>query len=169
MKSKPLLIFSLLIIMAAIVVVYYLIGFSGQAGIPELRILLGQEKCHRCGMIISDIRYAAAIYVGGGVNEWWKYDDVGEMALDYFEKKDSYEFLAVRVYDFLTGEEVDGYKAWYVVADPKELWTPMGYGVIAFKDRADAEKVAEEHNGVIMDWNKLIETIPNIKPVMAKP
>ena len=169
MSLRTSLIFSLLIIIIAIILGYYFASSMMQPEVPELKILLGQEKCHRCGMIISDIRYAAAIYVGGEVNEWWKYDDVGEMALDYYEKRNSYEFLAVRVHDFLTGEEVDGYKAWYVVADPKKLWTPMGYGVIAFKDKMDAEREAKEHNGVIMNWEKLLETVPNINPVMSKP
>lgn len=164
MPVKKSIIFSIIIIIIIVSIsAFYLTTLQTSEELPELTIMLGQEKCKRCEMIISDIRYAAAMYVADSINDWWKYDDIGEMVLDYLEYRHKYEIKAIKVHDFPTGEAVDAVKAWYVVANPTKLRTPMGYGVIAFKERTQAEKAALEYDGEVLDWNKLIERIPNIK------
>ena len=50
-------------------------GESATAGPPE--ISYGRDTCHRCGMIVSDERYAAALVATDGTTR--VFDDIGEM------------------------------------------------------------------------------------------
>ncbi|MHB8844533.1 MAG: nitrous oxide reductase accessory protein NosL [Nitrospirota bacterium] len=60
------------------------------------------------------------------------------------------------VYDFLTGEAVPAEKAFFVFKS--SFRTPMGYGVVAFKDKAEAEKFAAEHGKAkVIKWFELVD------------
>jgi len=91
----------------------------------------GEDSCGRCGMIISDKRFAAELIDQKG--EAVKFDDVGCMAehLKGAEKAGT-KPLAVYVADFGTGEWIDAGKAFYLL-NP-ELKSPMGYNIAAFGD-----------------------------------
>lgn len=60
------------------------------------------------------------------------------------------------VYDFVTGEEVLAEKAFFTFKS--SAWTPMGYGIVAFKDKVEAEKFAAEHGKVkVVKWFELVD------------
>lgn len=60
------------------------------------------------------------------------------------------------VYDFLTGEAVPAEKAFF--AFKSTFRTPMGYGIVAFKDKGEAEKFAAEHGKVkVIRWFELVD------------
>jgi copper chaperone NosL len=60
------------------------------------------------------------------------------------------------VYDLMTGEAVPAEKAFF--AYKSSLRTPMGYGIVAFKDKAEAEKFAAEHGKVkVVRWFELVD------------
>jgi copper chaperone NosL len=60
------------------------------------------------------------------------------------------------VYDFTTGEAVPAEKAFF--AFRSSYRTPMGYGIVAFKDKAQAEKFATEHGkGRVIRWFELVD------------
>jgi copper chaperone NosL len=60
------------------------------------------------------------------------------------------------VYDFLSGEAVTVEKAFF--AFRSAFRTPMGYGIVAFKDKAEAEKFAAEHGKVkVVRWFELVD------------
>lgn len=89
----------------------------------------GEDVCERCKMIISDKRFAAQYITESG--EAKKFDDIGCMMGALKEKnKDGGGVLAVYVTDYVTGEWIDGGKAFYL--KNTELKTPMGYGIAAF-------------------------------------
>jgi len=133
-----------------------LVGVGQSRGIPNLHIRLGEEKCKRCGMIISRINYAAAIYSEGN-DGWQKYDDVGCMINDY---KVSTNVLAVKVFDFATGEEVTAKEAYYALANLRKLRTPMGYNIIAFRGKSAAEAQAREHDSPVLGWDQALRSVP---------
>ena len=59
------------------------------------------------------------------------------------------------VYDFVTGEAVAAEKAFF--AFKSDLRTPMGSGIVAFKDKAAAEMFAREHGKVkVLRWFELM-------------
>jgi copper chaperone NosL len=60
------------------------------------------------------------------------------------------------VYDLATGEQVPAEKAFF--AYKSSFRTPMGYGIVAFKDKAEAEKFAAEHGKVkVVRWFELVD------------
>ncbi len=153
-------------VVGIIIVVAVIGGFiiTSQSGTkPELSIELDREKCKRCGMLISDIRYAAAILVEGEP-DYWKYDDIGGMVLEYKKTSGSRKIIEVIVFDYITKEPLDAKSAWYVKADPTALKTPMGFGVVALRERENAEKIAEEYSGVVLSWSELLKV--ELKPTM---
>ena len=60
------------------------------------------------------------------------------------------------VYDLVTGETVLTEKAFF--AYKSSFRTPMGYGIVAFKDKVQAEKFAAEHGKVkVVRWFELVD------------
>jgi copper chaperone NosL len=60
------------------------------------------------------------------------------------------------VYDLFTGEAVPAEKAFF--AFKSSFRTPMGYGIVAFKDKAEAEKFALGHGKVrVIRWFELVD------------
>lgn len=60
------------------------------------------------------------------------------------------------VYDLATGEAVAAEKAFF--AFKSSFRTPMGYGIVAFKDKAQAEKFAAENGKVkVIRWFELVD------------
>ena len=60
------------------------------------------------------------------------------------------------VHDFASGDAVPAEKAFF--AFKSSFRTPMGYGIVAFKDKAQAEKFAAEHGKVkVVRWFELVD------------
>jgi copper chaperone NosL len=63
------------------------------------------------------------------------------------------------VYDFVTSEAVPAEKAFF--AFKSSFRTPMGYGIVAFKDKAQAETFAAEHGKAkVVRWFELVDMKP---------
>ena len=107
-------------------------GGPAQADRPP-DIAFGEDRCARCGMIISKERYAAGFVPDGG-GDALTFDGPGEM----METLSEQHFPAGRVWVHDAGGAwIDGTTAFYVAGPPAK--TPMGTGLVAFGDRADAE------------------------------
>ena len=60
------------------------------------------------------------------------------------------------VYDYVTEEAVLAEKAFFVLTP--DVRTPMGYGIVAFKEKARAENFAAEHGKVkVVRWFELVD------------
>jgi len=67
------------------------------------------------------------------------------------------------VRDFHTLEWLEGRKAVYIKAD---IYSPMGLGIAAFADSAQALEILKEYRGIVMDfqglmrieWSEILET-----------
>jgi copper chaperone NosL len=128
-----------------------LTGCGGGASATEPpEISYGRDTCDRCGMIISDDRFAAGLVAADGASAI--FDDVGEMLQAVRE-----EGLAERrawVHDWLSREWTDATGATYVRVAPET--TPMGTGFVAFGRREDAVAFAAERDGEIVSWAEAI-------------
>jgi copper chaperone NosL len=139
------------VIAGALLTPFVLAGCGGQAasaGPPE--IAYGRDTCARCGMIISDERFAAALTSESG--EAILFDDVGEMLQTVAE-----ESLGARLAWANDRNEkgwFDATKGVYVRGDAKT--TPMGTGVVAFNTRDGAEAFAAEFGGTVLSWNDAV-------------
>lgn len=105
---------------------------------------------------MSRLEFAAAILLEGE-RRWYVYDDVGCFAKDYneFTGKGRKVELA-KVFDYKTKEELDAASAYYVLADSKNLWTPMSYGVVALGRKDEAEELATRMGGAVKDFTSML-------------
>jgi copper chaperone NosL len=122
-------------------------GEQADAALPP-EISYGRDTCDRCGMIISDERFASALVAPDGTAT--RYDDLGEM-LEVIAEEGPGERRAW-VHDWGSVEWIDATTASFVRGAPET--TPMGTGFIAFAEREDAEQFATENNAVILTWDE---------------
>ena len=115
---------------------------STAGGPPEIHV--DRTACSHCGMLISEPIYAAAYRAAGGESR--VFDDIGCLLKG------------------LTGESAGIQRFWFHDAASAEwsedsavvfvlsssIRTPMGGGVIAYRNRADAERTVQKHGGAIV-------------------
>jgi hypothetical protein len=58
------------------------------------------------------------------------------------------------VFDYLSGEKIKAQEAFFVTGT--DVQTPLGHGVVAFKEKAAAEKFVGEHKGTVMKWHEVV-------------
>jgi nitrous oxide reductase accessory protein NosL len=129
------------------------LGPAGCGDAPSIappKILLGQDICDVCGMIISDDRFAAAVVVGqDAVYESRSFDDIG--CLLSYEDAHPDETVAARyVRDFRTRTWRDAEAAVYVHSG--HLHTPMAFGLAACGSDAEARDITTDYPGDVLDF-----------------
>ena len=130
---------------------------AAETGPPE--IVLDETVCARCGMLISEPRFAASYRAGDGTAA---FDDIGCLldALDRAElRTGSSRESAASASD--AGREAE---VWFL--DAGERWrpanevvfvrssgisTPMNGGILALADRAAAEAIATAGGGLVVE------------------
>jgi len=113
------------------------------------RIRYGEETCHRCRMIISEKRFAAAYQTDE--NAMRKFDDLGCAVIHRTERGERIkQFWA---YDYEETAWLDTAQVFFVRS--AELLTPMGYGIVAVKTKIEARRLAEKTKGQIVEFNQL--------------
>lgn len=115
---------------------------------PEIRY--GQEMCSACGMVIDEPRFAAATLLTNG--KYLKFDDAGEM-LNYHMNHPEEQVAAWFVHDYPSEKWIRGEQAFFVRSPT--LKTPMGTGIVAFIDQAQAEAFATEHGGKVYTLDEI--------------
>lgn len=121
---------------------------AGEAQPPEIHY--GQDTCDACGMIISEARFAAAIVLTNG--EGRKFDDISEM-FAYPVKHPQEEVKAWFVHDYRSEVWIRGEKAYFVQGEA--IKSPMGGGIVAFADEADAQAFASQVGGKMVSFEEL--------------
>ncbi len=112
---------------------------------PEIRY--GEDVCTKCGMIISEARFAAAYYTEQG--DARRFDDIGGLFIYNTENQE--DVVQFWVHDFDTEEWVEADQAFYVISD--QLHTPMGFGVVAFSEQDRAQRLASKSNTMVMSFD----------------
>lgn len=119
-----------------------LAGCGGRAdGPPE--IVVDRDACSHCGMLISEPMYAAAARTAGAGARL--FDDIGCLrnAVRGERGEITYWF-----HDADDRGWIDGDAATFV-ASP-EIRSPMGGGLVAFRERAAAERAAAARHGRVI-------------------
>lgn len=117
---------------------------------PE--IAYGEDVCDRCGMIISEERYAAGMMVEDEDGRAYRlFDDVAGLVLYEGEQPDV-RVLGRWVKDYVTRRWLTADSAAYVEAGSLE--TPMAFGIVATA-RARADSLAGALDGRVLDWGEL--------------
>jgi len=115
---------------------------------PE--IMYGQDVCDQCNMIISEEKYAAAFWTSDG--QAHRFDDIGGML--EFHAAHVEEVASFWVHDWLSSEWISAEKAFFVM--DSGVTTPMGYGIVAFAAREDADALAYgQSNSRVLTFDEL--------------
>jgi len=119
-----------------------------------------QAVCSVCNMKVNEAekKFSVALPNVKGMGPS-AYDDIGCAVMsrnnECATRQMTFDSNAI-VYDFVTGEQVPAEKAFF--AFKTSFRTPMGYGIVAFKDKAQAEKFAEEHGKAkVVRWFELVD------------
>jgi copper chaperone NosL len=110
-----------------------------------------EDMCGFCKMAISEKRYAAEFIDIDG--QPFKFDDIGCMVNFMKSKGNKQGIRAYFVMDFNDRNWLKADTAYYVRSS--ELKTPMGGGVVAFKDEAGAAEAAQKYRGTVLRFADL--------------
>jgi copper chaperone NosL len=116
--------------------------------------------CSVCNMKISEAgkKFSVDLPNVSGMGPS-SYDDIGCAVIsrngECATRQMTFDSNAI-VYDLVTGEAVPAEKAFF--AFKSSFRTPMGYGIVAFKDKAQAEMFSAEHGKVkVVRWFELVD------------
>ena len=114
----------------------------GADAAPE--ILVDRTACSHCGMLISEPVYAGAYRPDTA--DARVFDDLACLREAAHKEEGLDEGnVKVWVHDATTGEWIDARTAAFVSS--KAIRTPMGGGVLAYRDAAEAARAAAKHGG----------------------
>lgn len=139
-----------------ILILFYIIVPLLAACKPKLEephppdIIYGQENCASCGMVIDDARFASATLLTSG--EYRKFDDIREMLVYHMEHPED-QVIAWFVHDYQSERWLRGETAYYVLST--SIITPMGGGIVAFAELADAQNFASEKGGAVYKFDEI--------------
>jgi copper chaperone NosL len=124
---------------AVVALALALVGCPGEApradAPPDVRY--GVDPCDRCAMIVNEERFAAAYVTAAG--EVRRFDDLGCLTAMFVERPEP--VAEVWVHDHEGRAWLRGREAWF--ARSATLITPMGTGLIALRDEAQARARGE--------------------------
>lgn len=120
------------------------------SGPPE--IVEGRTICDECGMIIDEIRFAAAYRTADGVER--RFDDIGGM-LAQGHRDGLLADSEIWVHDFDSHAPIAAPDATFVLSG--QVTTPMAWGVIAFESADAARELVDKVEGSVVTWTELVE------------
>ena len=112
----------------------------------------GADGCHFCSMTIVDKQHAAQIVTKKG--KAFKFDAV-ECMVNHLKDVDMVTIELFLVNDYQApGELIDAKIATFLIT--REIPSPMGEYLSAFKSRVEAENIEDENNGKLYSWEELL-------------
>lgn len=151
MNGKPLMLSAIGLMVFLLLASLGLVSCQPKAVEPlPPEIAYGRDQCDRCGMIISEERFAAGLQLDSG--DHLKFDDTGEM-IKYLSSYPETKVMAWWVHDYDSVEWIRGEAAFYVKST--SLMTPMGTGIAVFRTKDNADQFAREHDGVVYNLEQI--------------
>ncbi len=117
---------------------------------PEIR--LGDTVCIECGMIVSDDRFGTATVINGERGQEPLVFDDFSCQMNFEAKHHDLGIVTRWSRDYETLEWLHTQDAWFVHST--QLRTPMASNLAAFMNRSDAEKVAQELDGMVINFDE---------------
>ncbi len=116
-------------------------------------IAYGVDACHYCKMTIVDKVHGAEVVTKK--NKVYKFD-AAECMVRFLDEFDSTEISLYLTNTFTEPELlIDATQATYLIS--KNVPSPMGAFLSAFKTNSDAEMVKNDKGGKLFTWNTLLE------------
>lgn len=139
-------------LMAWVVLAAMTVGCAAKAD-DAPKIVIDRSACSHCGMLISERVYAAAYQIPG--REVRVFDDIG--CLVAATRRESADAARFWFHDALEGTLMAGDTAVFVAS--ANLRTPMGGGILAYRDKAAASAAASTNRG---------ELVPSLEDLMTR-
>lgn len=124
-----------------LVLLIFAISCSDKPETGPAEVYYGGDICERCKMIISEKDYAAQYQLSNG--KAVKFDDLGCM-IHYMNEEHDANISSVYVMDYYSKKWIDGHDAYYIWS--QDTQTPMGYGILAFKQSSNASELTQKEN-----------------------
>lgn len=143
-------------IIRSILMVSIFMVFAGCAGQDPQPIEYGKDNCTFCQMLITDHEFGSELITQKG--KVFKFDSI-ECLVAYSQMPGNYDpkTSAVFVTSMLEPDVLfDARSAMFVVS--KEIDSPMGANLAAFRSHADATKAVRDSAAVHYSWEKLLST-----------
>jgi nitrous oxide reductase accessory protein NosL len=119
-------------------------------------IVVDRTPCSRCGMLISETLYAAAYQAPGA--DARVFDDIGCLR---DAARGEPGALRIWVHDAADGHWMNGFEAVLVTAP--SIRTPMGGGMLAYREPSAADRAAGHHKGrVIRSISEILGKEPGL-------
>jgi copper chaperone NosL len=116
-------------------------------GPPEIQV--DRTPCSRCGMLVSEPLYAAAFQAPGSAPR--VFDDIGCLRKAARAERGD---VRIWVHDAADSTWLDGANAVFVASSA--IHSPMGGGLLAYRDLAAAERAAAKYHG------RVIRSLPEL-------
>lgn len=104
-------------------------------------------------------RFSIFVPKSSGLGHEQSYDDIGCAVMSRNEEcamRQSMFDGAAMAYDYATGAEFPAEKMYFVLKTGVK--TTRGFGIVAFKDKAEAEKFSASHGkGKVVKWFELVD------------
>ena len=127
-----------------------LVACGGNQSLEEPpEIMYGEDVCEECSMIINEPRFSASYVLTDGTVR--RFDGIGEMII--YDTKYAEDVHIYWVHDYKSEEWITTKDATFLLSS--DAHTPMGWGMLAFAQKADAEQFLAENEGVMMTWDDL--------------
>jgi copper chaperone NosL len=136
---------------AAVLFTMVWVGACAGRGAAPPAIVMDRSVCSRCGMLISERAYAAAIRWPDGHDQL--FDEIGCLvaAVRGLPASDAHYWF----HDAGDGDWIADGRPVFVVSP--DLRTPMGGGIVAFRSLSAAESAASRQGGrVVQDFSQLL-------------
>jgi copper chaperone NosL len=146
-ERSPKLIIGGLIVCAIIV-----LSACQKAEPKPLEIATG-DLCLRCKMAITEKQYAAEFVTKDGFVR--KFDDIGCMLQHAQSKGFKGNIVAYFIVDYPSKKWMKADEGSYVKSE--KFQTPMNGGILAFKDKTQAEKLATTYQAQFLTFDQLVK------------
>ena len=140
-----------------IITTLVVLGLLWSCNISPKPIEYGQDACHFCKMTIVDKIHAAEVVTAKG--KVYKFDAT-ECMINFMDEFDTSTIALYLSNNFTNPEElIDATQATFLIS--KNVPSPMGAFLSAFKNKVDAEKIQSEKGGELYSWEKLLAHLKN--------
>ena len=129
------------------------LGLLWSCNISPKPIEYGQDACHFCKMTIVDKIHAAEVVTAKG--KVYKFDAT-ECMINFLNEFDTSTIALYLSNNFTNPEElIDATQATFLIS--KNVPSPMGAFLSAFKNKEDAIKLQAKKDGEIYSWESLLK------------
>jgi copper chaperone NosL len=136
-----------------IITTLVVLGLLWSCNISPKPIEYGQDACHFCKMTIVDKIHAAEVVTAKG--KVYKFDAT-ECMINFLNEFDTSTIALYLSNNFTNPEElIDATQATFLIS--KNVPSPMGAFLSAFKNKEDAIKLQAKKDGEIYSWESLLK------------